>query len=181
MHVPRVLGFRYSTDYQDLGDKMKNDITLDEYELENRLVRVKNVLNRSQSYCFIFTYKPTYRLDPCRGWIRARQSTTSPQSSYDTLRSNFLTPYTYLTKLSGMKMQGRITVPNKGVYDEAYFNPILLYCRTLDVNENAFDPDPSIENNNPFILEMVHMLQYDFQCRTVWEFREPVIQKFKKI
>ena len=66
MHVPRIIGFRYTTDYQDLGDKMGDDITFDEYELENRLVRVKNVLNRSQRYAFTFSYKPEYRLDPER-------------------------------------------------------------------------------------------------------------------
>ena len=39
MHVPRLLGFRYTTDYQDLMPiSQSGEATLDEYELEYRFV-----------------------------------------------------------------------------------------------------------------------------------------------
>ena len=93
MHVPRLLGFRYTTDYQDIaGTLPASGATIDEWKLENRLVRVKNVVNRSQRYAFTFTYKPEYRLDVMKGWIRCLATATGRQSSFITLYNALFFP-----------------------------------------------------------------------------------------
>ena len=90
-----------------------------------------------------------------------------------------LPPCSFLTFTWGMKKLGRIIIPSDRKVEQAMFSPNLLWCRTLDINENAFKQNPS--NSNPHIREVDHMIQYDLQVRTVWEFREPIMQKFKKI